>query len=89
MEHPLAFQDIMVDDCPKTLLDAIELNSESFISAVRSVFAPFVELRLCHKLLVISYEVPHVKDDVVCIPRTIWRLLEAGKLSFVVEYHLA
>ena len=89
MEHPVAFADVIVDDCGKTLLDAIELKSESFITAVRQVLAPLVDMRWDRKLLVISYEVTHVMDDVVCIPRTVWQLLEAGELGFVAEYHLA
>jgi len=74
-----------VDELRNLLLDAIELKSEINIIVGRKVFAPFLETRWQHKELLIPYELPHVIDGVVDLPRNVLRLLHAGELRFVAE----
>jgi hypothetical protein len=37
----------------------------------------------------IPYKLPHVMDEVECLPHALYWLLDAGELMFVSEYTLA
>src|SRR5664279_3037 len=46
-------------------------------------------LRWHAKSFLTPSEIMHVMDDIVCIHRTVWRLLDAAEVRFVAERYLA